>query len=208
LKLSVDRSVYVEATKQSHGYLSAFETAKTNRHAKRLIERFAITSNLSECLYQPTSEATRLERAIGFVHSLGYTIDPDSKGVPEYHRTVEETLVDGGGDCKDLTYLLVGLLSQPPFGYRTAMVFLPEHMLVGLYKDDLSSAYIDVPTLPGDEYVAVESTSSQPVGSFRDKPVLAIYNDGFEYIDQQAVIETASDFVQNPTDFRIVANLR
>lgn len=128
--------------------------------------------------------------------------------MPESHRTVEETLVDGGGDCKDLTYLLVGVLSQPPFGYRTTMVFLSEHMLAGVHKDDLPGAYADAPTLPGDEYVAIESSSSQPVGSFRDKPVLAIYDDGFEYIDRPAVIRTAGEFARDPTEFRIVANLR
>lgn len=41
LKLSINRSAYTAATQRSYGYLSAFEAAKTNRHAGRLTERFA-----------------------------------------------------------------------------------------------------------------------------------------------------------------------
>jgi hypothetical protein len=207
-KLSLERSVYTTAAGRSHGYLSAFAAAKKNRYARRLTEQFANASLIVGDPDEPLSESDRLERAIGFVHSLEYMIDPDSKGVPEYHRTVEETLIDGCGDCKDLTYLLVGILSQPPFKYRTAMVFLPEHMLVGVHKDDLPAAYTDAPTLPTDEYVAIESTSSEPIGTFKDKPVLAIYNDGFEYIDRSAIIETTGEFIRNPTEIQVIANLR
>ena len=207
LKFSVDRSVYTTAAKQSHGYLSAFEDAKTSRIARQLTERLPATK-LRQNIMGPLSERARLECAIGFVHSLGYMIDPDSKGVPEYHRTVAETLVDGGGDCKDLTYLLVGILSQEPFEYRTAMVFLPEHMLVGVRKADLPATYADAPTLPGGRYVAIDSSSSQPVGTFDDKPVLAIYNDGFNYLDRAAIVDTTGEFLRDPTDFQIVSNLR
>ncbi|OYR38987.1 hypothetical protein DJ82_11160 [Halorubrum sp. Ib24] len=207
-EFSIKQSVYAEAAEQSHGYFSAYEDAKTSRHVERLTERFATTTLVEGNPDQPLSESARFERALGFVHSLEYMTDIDTKGVPEYIRPAEETLVDGGGDCEDLTYLLAGIRSQPSFGYRTAMVLLPGHMLVGVHKNDLPVAYTGAPTLPGDEYVAMESVRPQPVGVYRDEPVLAIYNDGFEYVDRSAVIDTTTKFFQDPTEFQTVADLR
>lgn len=207
-EFSLKQSEYIEAAEQSHGYFSAFKAAKTSRHVERLTEQLATADLMEGEPDQPLSESARLERAIGFVHSLRYMTDIDTKGVPEYIRPAEETLVDGGGDCEDLTYLLVGILSQPPFEYRTAMVLLPGHMLVGVHKDDLPAAYTGTPTLPAGEYVAIESVTSRPIGAYGNEPVLAIYNDWFEYVDQSAVINTTTKFFQDPTEFQTIADLR
>lgn len=208
LRVSVERSAYEAATERSRGYLGAFDDARTNRHAGRLAERLETATSTHRVGNTEPPGVERLERAVGFVRSLEYVVDPESKGIPEYHRTIEETLVDGCGDCKDLTYLLVGVLSQPPFGYRTAMVFLPEHMLVGVHASDLPAGYDDAPTLPGCEYVAIESTSDEPVGEFRDEPVLAVYADGLEQFDRSAVAETAGEFLRDPSEAEFVSNLR
>lgn len=207
LAFEIDRSVYTDAEEQSWGYLQAFRVARTNPTANRLGQQLATATPTSGPVDDTLTAADRLERAVGFVSSLEYAVDPDSKGVPEYHRTPEETLVEGRGDCKDLTYLLAGMLSQPPFDYRTAMVLLPEHMLVGVHTDDLPAAYDDVPTLPDGEFVAIESTSSRPIGEFVEKPVLAIYDGGLAYADTAAISETTGRFLRDPTAFDVVANL-
>ena len=210
LDFAVDQTAYTDAEARSWGYLQAFRAARTNSHAGRLGERLASATpqGPSSVSSDALTAADRLERAVGFVAGLEYAVDPDSKGVPEYHRLPEEMLVDGRGDCKDLTYLLAGMLSQPPFGYRTAMVLLPEHMLVGVHHADLPAAYADAPRLPDGEYVAIESTSTRPIGEFRDEPVLAIYDGGFCYVDHAAVAETTGRFLRDPTSFEVVGNLR
>ena len=205
---SVRRATYEEAVREPHTYLGAFEAAKTNPHAERLTERIAASNPFDGRRGAAFPESTRLERAVGFVRSLAYATDSESKGVPDYVRTAEETLVDGGGDCEDFSYLLVGMLSQPPFGYRTATVFLPGHMLVGVHNDDLPAAYADARTLPGDTYVAIESVRTHPVGAFEDKPVLAIYGDGLEYVDPQAIAETTGDVLRDPSELQTLADFR
>lgn len=206
-EFSIKQSAYTEAAEQSYGYFNAYQDAKTSRHIERLTEKFATATLIEGNPDQPLSESARFKRALGFVYSLEYMTDIDTKGTPEYIRPAEETLVDGGGDCEDLTYLLIGILSQPSFGYRTAMVVLPGHMLVGVHKNDLPAAYTGAPTLPGDEYVAIESIRPRPVGDYPDEPVLAIYDDGFKYVDRSAVIDTSAKFSQDPTEFQTFANL-
>ena len=206
LDFEIDRAAYVEAAEKSWGYLQAFSTARSNSHARQLGEALS-TATARRSPADNLSRAEQLEQAVGFVAAIEYSVDHDSKGVVEYHRTPEETLVDGNGDCKDLTYLLAGILSQPPFAYRTAMVILPEHMLVGVHTADLPAVYNDAPRLPNDEYVAIESTADRPIGEYRDKPVLAIYDRGFSYVDHDAIAETTGNFIRNPTSFEVVTNL-
>ncbi|MDB9281417.1 hypothetical protein PN416_15865 [Halorubrum ezzemoulense] len=207
-EFALDRTVYAEAVQEHHGYLGGFETAKTSRDVERFAARLAAADLITEDADRPIPRTVRFERAIEFVRSLEYMTDIDSKGVPDYVRTAEETLVDGRGDCEDLAYLLIGILSHPPFEYRTAMVILPGHMLVGVHKDDLPAAYADTPTLPGNRYVAIESVTSRPIGSFQDKPVLLIYNDGVEYVDRSAIADATGDILRNPSEFQTIADLR
>lgn len=205
---ALDRTAYAEAAREHQGYLGGFETAKTSRDVERFAARLAAADLITEDADRPTSRTARLERAIGFVRSLEYVTDIDSKGTPDYVRTAEETLVDGRGDCEDLAYLLIGILSHPPFEYRTAMVILPGHMLVGVHGNDLPAVYADTPTLPGNQYVAIESVTSRPIGSFQDEPVLLIYNDGIEYLDRSAIAEATGDVLRNPSEFQTIADLR
>jgi hypothetical protein len=206
LEFSIERSAYREAADKAHGYLSGFETAKKSSHAQRLTEALVSASAKGKCTRRSLPESILLDGAIGLVHSLGYATDAESTGAPDYIRTVEETLVDGCGDCEDLTYLLVGMLSQPVFGYRTAIVILPGHMLAGVHGDDLPEAYADAPTLPGGTYVGIECATSRPIGEFKDEPVLAVYGDGVEYIDQSAIVDTGEEFLRDPTQFQTIAD--
>ena len=206
LEFPIERSAYREAADETHGYLSGFEAAKASAHAERLTEALVNARATGESARRSLPESVLLDGAIGLVHSLEYATDAESMGAPDYIRTVEETLVDGCGDCEDLTYLLVGMLSQPAFGYRTAMVILPGHMLAGVHRDDLPAAYADAPILPGGTYVAIECTTSRPIGEFKNEPVLAVYGDGVEYIDQSAITDTGEEFLRDPTQFQTIAN--
>ena len=207
LEFPIERSAYREAADEPHGYLSGFEAAKASAHAERLSEALADASMTGEDARRSLPESVRFEAAIGLVHSLEYATDAESTGAPDYIRTVEETLVDGCGDCEDLTYLLVGMLSQPAFGYRTAMVILPGHMLAGVHRDDLPAAYADAPILPGGRYVAIECTTSRPVGDFQDEPVLAVYGDGVEYVDRSAIANMCEEFFRDPAQFQTIADV-
>lgn len=207
IAFNIERRIYTDAEAQSWGYLQAFRAAQTNPTARRLGEQFATATPASGSVGDTLTAADHLECVVGFVTALEYAVDPDTKGVPEYHRMPEETLVDGQGDCKDLTYLLAGILSQPPFEYRTAMVLLPGHMLLGVHSADLPAAYDDVPTLPDGEFVAIETTPSWPIGTFTERPVLAIYHNGFSYVDTAAIGKTTRRFLRDPTAFDVVANL-
>ncbi|WP_193309942.1 hypothetical protein [Halorubrum halophilum] len=195
LEFPIDRSVHREAADETHGYLSGFEAAKASAHAERLTEALADARTGGESAWRSLPESVRFEAVIGLVHSLEYVTDAESTGAPDYVRSVEETLVDGCGDCEDLTFLLVGLLSQPIFNYRTAMVILPGHMLAAVHRDDLPAAYADAPTLPGGTYVAIEAVRSRQIGRFQDKPVLVVYGNGLEYIDQSAIADAAGELI-------------
>ncbi|WP_241991954.1 hypothetical protein [Halorubrum sp. ASP1] len=206
LEFRLERSAYRQAVDETHGYLSGFEAAKASGHAERLTDLLADASVTDDRAHRSLPESVRFEGAIGLVHSLEYVTDAESTGLPDYIRTVEETLVDGRGDCEDLTYLLAGMLSQPAFGYRTAVGVLPGHMLAAVHQDDLPGAYADAPTLPGDTYVAVECTTSRPIGDLRDEPVLAVYGDGIEYIDRSAIADAGRGFLRDPTQFQTIAD--
>ena len=206
LEFPIERSAYREAADEAHGYPSGFEAAKASAHAERLTEALVDASATGKGARRSLPESVRFEAAIGLVHSLEYVTDGESTGAPDYIRTVEETLVDGCGDCEDLTYLLVGMLSQLAFGHRTAMVILPGHMLAGVHKDDLPAKYADAPTLPGGTYVGIECVASRPVGDFQDEPVLAVYGDGVEYIDRSAIADIGGEFLRDPAQFQTIGD--
>ncbi|MDZ5811659.1 hypothetical protein U4E84_09925 [Halorubrum sp. AD140] len=205
LRFGVGRRAYRSAARRTLGYDTAFDAARRNPFARELAAELDTATPTAPPSETMSLDVRRFDRAVEFVRSLPYRSDYESQSLPDYHRTVEETLVDGCGDCKDHTYLLAGLLSYPPFEYRTAMVFVPDHMLLGVAKSDLPEAYADAPTLANTNYVAVESVTGEPIGEYDDGPVLAVYDDGFAYLDRSAVADTAVDFLRDPAEFEVVA---
>ncbi|KYK20874.1 hypothetical protein AYK25_04350 [Thermoplasmatales archaeon SM1-50] len=67
---------------------------------------------------------------LAFVHCLPYTVDDITTGANEYPRYPIETLVDGGGDCEDTSFLVAGLLKV--MNYDVCLLKLPNHMAVGV----------------------------------------------------------------------------
>jgi len=89
---------------------------------------FALTEGLGE--------EEKLNLVVGFVQSLPYMTDMESKGQQEYPRYPIETLVDNGGDCEDTAILTASLLNL--MGYDVVLLDVPGHMAVGISSDQVT----------------------------------------------------------------------
>jgi transglutaminase-like putative cysteine protease len=81
-------------------------------------------------------EEEKLDLMVGFVQSLPYMTDMESKGQQEYPRYPVETLVNNVGDCEDTAILMASLLKL--MGYDAVLLDVPEHMAVGISSDYLT----------------------------------------------------------------------
>lgn len=197
-EFTIDRSVYVTESRRSRSYVSAFNAAKSSQTAERLASELA-----DQAMKTDSSPDAQLKTAVSFVRSFEYADDRESKRFPEYHRSPVETLVDGRGDCKDTTYLLAGILSSSPFEYRTAMMFVPEHMLLGVRSSDLPDR-LDVDPLPETGYVPIETTSTDTIGELSRQPLLGVYDGGFKYFDRCAAADTTGEFLGDPSRIDVI----
>jgi len=92
---------------------------------------------------------------LAFVQSLPYTVDDVTTGANEYPRYPIETIVDGGGDCEDTSFLVAGILNE--MNYDVCLILLPGHMAVGVYgSDTYSGSYYNS---DGKHYYYCETTS-------------------------------------------------
>jgi hypothetical protein len=113
------------------------------------------------------SEQSQFFGVVRFVQSLTYVRDDEAHNKMEHMKAAIETLRDGTGDCEDTSFLLIGLLSQAPFNYNTALFFPPGHVAVGVDADDIPfsctrdcvSALVD-----RTRYIFIESTNITAVG--------------------------------------------
>lgn len=214
------RSVHEAAIDRERGYVQTFEesiasplardfaatvTTDATRHPTRgttsetsteSLPRDSISldrigdENEGETSASPRSLGERFEHLVGFVQGLDYARDAESIGVYEYNRTVEETLADGVGDCKDKSYLLAGLLAAPPLECTTALLFQPAHVLLGVAAADVPAPFDDVETLTfdGREYLPVDPSLRFEIGCYPDAPVTAVYGDSkWLYYDAEAI---------------------
>jgi predicted transglutaminase-like cysteine proteinase len=81
-------------------------------------------------LREGLGEEEKLNLVVGFVQSIPYMLDINSKGESEYPRYPVETLVDNVGDCEDTAILTASLLNL--MGYDAVLLDVPEHMAVGI----------------------------------------------------------------------------
>lgn len=102
-----------------------------------------------------TTKREQAVYAIRFVQSLAYRRDPISMGVRDYSRFVEETLVDGGGDCVDTSILMAAILRADPFKYDLAFLAPPSHMAVGIRADEFPGWHVEH---EGRRYYYIETT--------------------------------------------------
>lgn len=93
---------------------------------------------------------------LAFVQSLPYTEDDVTTGFDDYPRYPIETLVDGGGDCEDTSFLFAGILKE--LNYGVCLINPPNHVAVGvLGSETLTGTYYE---LDGKRYYYCETTGS------------------------------------------------
>jgi hypothetical protein len=79
----------------------------------------------------------------------------DSKGQDEYVRFPVETLVDGVGDCEDLSILAAAILYE--MGYEVLLVILPDHLALAVNcGEDFNGTYY---FYEGSKYYYLEVTN-------------------------------------------------
>jgi transglutaminase-like putative cysteine protease len=121
----------------------------------------------------------RFDALVQFVQGMRYARDAESLDTYDYHRTNEETLVAGGGDCKDLTYLLAGLL-EASFDCGTALLFQAGHLILGVDADGVPSLpyAVDTTKVGGREFLVLDPSLTGPIDFYPDDPFVAAYADG------------------------------
>lgn len=152
-----------------------------------------------------SSPVDALRAAQSFAAEIDYATDRDSTGSTEYIRKPAETLVDGKGDCDDKAVLLMGLLSRPPFNYRTGLITPFGHCAVLVARSDLPPG-IDLQDpltvqLDDIEYIYLESVAQTPPGQwardYGERPLLAAYTDRWYLLDLEAVLESSRYALEN-----------
>jgi len=111
---------------------------------------------------------------LSFVQSLPYTEDDVTTGADDYPRYPIETLVDGGGDCEDTSFLFAGIIKE--LNYGVCLVNPPGHVAVGILgSETLPGIYYE---LDGKRYYYCETTGSGwEIGDCPD-----------EYLNKEAVL--------------------
>ncbi|WP_232702184.1 hypothetical protein [Halobacterium wangiae] len=202
------RSTHEAAVAAERGYTTTYEESLSSPVASDVaatLERDArCVSRADEASGDaPTLGALdagrRFDVLVRFVQTLHYARDAESLGTYDYHRTVEETLVAGVGDCKDRTYLLAGLLSAA-FDCETALLFQAGHLIMGVDLADVPALPYDVEslTLGGREYLPIDPSLRGPIDYYPDDPFVAAYGDGeWFYTDPAAMGAGVDDVVRD-----------
>ena len=101
------------------------------------------------------SELDNVFNIVTFVQSLRYVTDESSRGEEDYVRYPIETLVDGVGDCEDVTILAATLLHE--MGYSVLLVAFHDHLALAIkYDEHLKGAYYEY---KGGKYYYLEMTN-------------------------------------------------
>lgn len=220
------RSTHEAAVAADRGYVRTYEASRANPIAAHVLAHLDRSARRSDTASQSdTATRTvddgrvegrrtdgglaslapgqRFDALVRFVQGIEYGYDADTVGAYDYHRTVEETLVAGVGDCKDRTYLLAGLLNHA-FDCRTALLFQSGHVLLGVHPDDVPELPYDhdAVTLGDDDWVAVEPSLHVPVGYHTSAPFVAVYADSeWRYHDANAIVRGADRVLGTLTDY-------
>ncbi len=105
---------------------------------------------------QDHSNVETVYNVVSFVQSLDYVQDKDSKGQNDYVRFPVETLVDGVGDCEDMSILAASILYE--MGYGVLLISLPDHLAIGVNCTGVSEGSFY--EYGGSKYYYLEMTSA------------------------------------------------
>lgn len=92
------------------------------------------------------------EFVISFVQAIPFLEDEDTKGGP-YPRFPIETLEEYVGDCEDLTFVAVSILSN--LGIDTVMIDIPNHIVPGVACSNCEGSHVE---FGGRDYYWLEPT--------------------------------------------------
>lgn len=98
------------------------------------------------------SEEDKIHFILAFVQAVPYTRDADTTRHADFYRFPVETLIDGGGDCEDLTILVCSILKG--LGFDLILINPPGHIAFGI-KGDFSGGYYEY---NGNKYFYCETT--------------------------------------------------
>ena len=81
-------------------------------------------------------ERELVDTIVEYVQSLPYLDDTSSTGFNDYSRWVEETIVDGGGDCVDSSIMLASILKSEFIDLDVVFLQPPNHLAVGVHLEE------------------------------------------------------------------------
>lgn len=152
--LSVPTDLYAYYQQRTHGgdeYVHYVLSDYDRYYIRDLVRSFR--SGGEDLGYSDTDNVLNV---IAFVQSLQYVYDAVSKGEDDYVRFPLETLVDGVGDCEDMSILAAAILYE--MGYGVLLACLPEHLALAVRCDDsFSGTYYDY---EGSRYYYLEMTNT------------------------------------------------
>lgn len=195
------RSVHEAAVAAERGYVTTYEESLSSAVAsdfanaimtearRRDRESRSGETTAEQVTVDSLDPARQFDVLVQFVQGIRYASDSETLGQYDYNRTVEETLAAGVGDCQELTYLLAGLLASA-FDAETALLFQAGHVFLGVEPADARLLYdVDTLSVNGKAYVPIEPSLQVPVGYYPDEPLIAAYDDGWQYVDPGAMAE-------------------
>lgn len=205
---AIGESAYTKSIERNHSFIKTYEESLDNPHAKAIAQAiskdslgkvwFGHSSLENGVEIKGLSEYKKFKLAVRLVQGLEY--NKEEKGYLEYPRTVEETILEGKGDCDDTTFLLSGILESPPFNYDTGIVITPAHMLPAVKKSDIAELRRplrvqdhtwDTVNINGEPFVPIETTNWSKIGRFteeeKDEIVAKYYNGEFYDISIEGI---------------------
>ncbi len=159
-KINVDTNEYLQLKVQNHNPKEAKDFVKyvTYQHPQII----AIAEKITENCKTPEEKTSKI---LDFVHQ--YVYDKRSEKDGNYVRFPLETIVEGNGDCEDLSILGAALMKA--IGIEVALIDIPNpekdkpgHVALGVVGDFKGSHY----ELNGKKYFFAETTGTD----WRNKP--------------------------------------
>lgn len=143
---------YAKDRANSHDAID-FSIFSTDYPCKFIVERLA-KRLMQEADDQVYDEEETINLLIAFVNFLPYELEPADK---DYWKTPYETLIDGKGDCEDVSFLLAELISLA--GFDSILAHYEGHMGVCANPgDNVNSTGLDGWNVGGKDYYFCEPT--------------------------------------------------
>lgn len=187
LEFPVSQDRYRSAVRRERSIPTCFDAALGDPLSARIARLLARQLDVEE-VHAPLA---RLRAAIEFVRSIEYATDREATGELEYPKYVPETLVENGGDCEDLSFLLAGVLDATPFDYDPGLVFFSGHVGIGIESSAIDGDIDQTLQVGKRDYLYLDATIDVPFGKlpeeYREPGVIATYDGSWHLVNQVAL---------------------